>query len=132
MKFEGLPHWGVVLSRSAAALAAIAVSGHALAGALGDARAAWEDDTHDTHYQDAIERDKVYSNCAANARGLLQGWMDRRQCSETALFSGGGEWDDRNQGADYYSSLVVMAHYVHPVLSEAGGRLTPSRGAKHI
>lgn len=120
MKSNGSTPRRVFLLRSTAAVGGMAVFGYAGAGELDDARAAWEEDPD---HRDAVERGKVYSDCATNARRLLQGWMDRRQCLETALFSRGGEWDYHNQGADYYSSLVLIAHYVHPLLNEVGGRL---------
>lgn len=71
----------------------------------------------------AERRSDIYADCAHNVSRLLQGWLDLKQDPKTRLFSKGGRWDDHNEAADHYSSLVLMAFYVNPRLNQKGGPL---------
>jgi hypothetical protein len=71
----------------------------------------------------AAERAGTYADCGRQVRRLLQGWLDRKQDPQTALFSRGGVWDYHDEAADHYSSLVLMGYYTAPWSIERGGPL---------
>ena len=74
-------------------------------------------------WQEAAARAEDYRECGINARGLMHGWIDLHMDQQTSLYSRGGWWNYRNEGADHYSSLVLIAHYVEPELNQPGGTL---------
>ena len=74
-------------------------------------------------YEESLRKGEIYADCAVHARRLLQGWLDHKVCPKTSLVSRCGQWNYYNQAADYYSSLVVVAHYVNPAMNKPGGRL---------
>ncbi len=74
-------------------------------------------------WETAEHRSWIFSDCAQNARRLLQGWIEQKRDPQTHLYSRGGVWDYHDEAADHYSSLVLIAHHVQPELIEPGGTL---------
>ncbi|MBN2577656.1 MAG: hypothetical protein JXB10_01525 [Pirellulales bacterium] len=74
-------------------------------------------------WQTAQERCETYADCGNSAFRLLHGWIERKQDPQTHLFSRGSVWNYQNEAADHYSSLVLIAHYLEPVLNEGDGKL---------
>lgn len=66
---------------------------------------------------------RIYEECARGARQILYGWIDLKRDPETHLYTRGQEWNYRNEAADHYSSLVLMAHFLEPQLNGPGGAL---------
>lgn len=69
------------------------------------------------------QRAAFYEDCGKNASRLLKGWLDLKQDPETKLFTRGKEWNYHNEGADHYSSLVLLSYYTDPKFIEKGGLL---------